>query len=198
MTAEMRRPRGSRPTALALITVTLVLLALSSRSICAQAVGVPALSQFRAWAFGRLGPAQTTLPGSPIFASFGGGVAASYGAIVGILRATDNEYSGFEDNPPPGEQDYAVLAGVRSPGDGLFVVGAAGLAQSVRSDIRDSFGALISQRRLAPAFDLSAHADYRVAGLSLTVSGVLGPPSVRYAALSLGAELGWFGSRSHH
>jgi hypothetical protein len=40
---------------------------------------------------------------------------------------------------------------------------------------------------------LSAHADYRVAGFSLALSGVLGPPPVRFVALSFGAELGWFG-----
>ena len=109
-----------------------------------------------------------------------------------MVRATDNEYAGFEDNPPSGEQDYAVLAGVRSRGDRLFVVGAAGLAQSERTDLRNSFGVLTPERKLAPAFDLSAHADYVVVGLSLNVSGVLGPPSARYIAASLGVELGWF------
>jgi len=57
----------------------------------------------RAWAFARLGPVQTSLPGSPIFGSVEVGVSASYGMFVGMLRASDNAYVGFRDNPPPGE-----------------------------------------------------------------------------------------------
>jgi hypothetical protein len=199
---ETRGPRGRRRVALASITsvVAFALLTVPSRPVYAQAPGDSSSSQWRAWAFGRLGPAETSLSDShgrrkAIFGSAAGGVAASYGPIVGMLRATDNENTTFVDNPPPGEQDYAVLVGLRSRGDRLFVAGAAGLARSVRTDFTNTFGQFVSDPRLAPAFDLSGHADYAVVGLSLTVSGVLGPPPVRYLAVSLGAELGWFGSR---
>jgi hypothetical protein len=181
MLASTMRPRGFRIPRASMLCLFLPLLAAPYRRIVAQpAKGSPS-TDWSAWAFGRLGPAKTSLPGSPIFGSLGGGVVVSRGAIVGMFRVTDNENTVFEDNPPTGEHDYAVLAGVRSRNDRLFVVGAAGLAQSART--------------AAPAFDLSAHADYRVLGLSLTASGVLGPPSARYVTISLGAELGWFGSR---
>jgi hypothetical protein len=196
-TRRMRSRRFRVPRVSMRSFLGLVLLTAPFREAGAQAAAGTAAPHCRAWAFGRLGPAKTSLPDFPIFGSLAGGVAASYGAIVAMVRTTENEKTGFEDNNPPGEHDDAVLGGVRSRGDRLFVVGAAGLAQTVRTAtaVASSFGAGTSERRLAPAFDLSAHADYRVAGLSLTVSGVLGPPPVRYVALSFGAELGWFGWR---
>lgn len=173
----------------------LALIAAPFRVANGQAATHTTPSQWRAWAFGRLGPAKTSLPASPVFGSLAGGVAASYGSMVGMVRVTENENTTFWENQTPGQRDYAVLAGARSRGDRLFVVGAAGIAQSERTYLTNGFGVLTPERKLAAAFDLSAHADYRVAGLCLTVSGVLGPPSARYAALALGAELGWFGSR---
>jgi hypothetical protein len=44
---------------------------------------------------------------------------------------------------------------------------------------------------LAPPFDPSANADYRVAGAALALSGVRGPRNTRYVAISLGIELRW-------
>jgi hypothetical protein len=149
-------------------------------------------AQWRAWAFGRIGPSQTDKPDRPIFALLSGGVAASHGAILGMIRASDNEDPSFRDSQTPGMQDYAVLAGARSRGDRLFIAGAAGVARSTPADVFSATGTPLSSQ-LAPAFDISAHADYRVAGLALNLSGALGPPRTRYVALSLGAELGWFG-----
>jgi hypothetical protein len=189
------RPRGFRIPRVSALSLLLVLFGAPYRRTDAQAATGAPPTDWNAWAFGRLGPAKTSLPGSPIFGSLGSGVVVSRGAIVGIFRATDNENTNFEDNPPPGEQDYAVLAGVRSRGEHLFVVAAAGLAQSSRTDLYNTLGTLTPERELAPAFDVSAHAAYRVVGVSLTASGVLGPPSARYLTIALGAELGWFGSR---
>ena len=73
------------------------------------------------------------------------------------------------------------------------MVGAVGLAQATPIGGTDGLYALNPDRRVALAFDLSAHADYAVAGLALALSGTLGPPTVRCLAVSLGAELGWFG-----
>jgi hypothetical protein len=119
------------------------------------------------------------------------GAAASYGILVGMVRAADTEQWNFEA-PARGVQDYAVLAGVRSRGERLFMVGAVGLAQATPVEDIGVFGAP-NPRRLALAFDLSAHADYTVGGLSLALAGTLGPPKVNCLAVSLGAELGWFG-----
>jgi hypothetical protein len=156
-----------------------------------------AADQWRAWAFVRLGPAQTEhhdgRGGNAVFVSLGGGVAASYGSLFGMLRETDNESGTFSDNPPAGMLDYALLAGARTRGDRLFFAAAAGIGQAKPSDSSTGVATPSFTGQLVPAFDLSAHADYRVAGLSLTISGVLGPPSTRYVAISLGAELGWFG-----
>jgi hypothetical protein len=195
MLASTMRPRAFRIPLASILCLFFPLLAAPYRRIDAQPAVAPSQTDWSAWAFGRLGPAKTSLPGSPIFGSFGGGVVVSRGAIVGMFRVTDNENTVIEDNPPTGEHDYAVLAGVRSRGERLFVTGAAGLARSSPTDLRNNFGELTPERKLAPAFDLSAHADYIVAGLSLAVSGVLGPPPARYVTVSLGAELGWFGSR---
>ena len=164
----------------------------------AQAAVVTPPPEWRAWAFGRVGPAQTSAaarrarpPQRGVLGSAGGGLpATSYGAILGMVRATDTERGSFEDVPSNTIHDYAVLAGARSRGDRLFIAGAAGIAQV---DGGNTGITTSSNRHLAPAFDLSAHADYRVAGVALALSGVMGPASSRYAAISLGIEVGWLG-----
>jgi hypothetical protein len=147
--------------------------------------------EWRAWAFGRAGAAAASkadLRGQ-MLPSVGAGIAASYGPLLGMVRATDIEPGSFEDNAGTGMTEYAVLAGVRSPGERLFVAGAAGIGESAQH-------VTLNSNQLVPAFDLSAHADYRFVGVALTISGVLGPSSARYVALSLGAELGKLGVRS--
>jgi hypothetical protein len=142
------------------------------------------------WAFGRIGPADAAkadLRGQ-VSASIAAGLAASYGPMVGMFRATGVDAGRISDNAGTGITDYAVLGGVRSRGQRLFVVGAAGIAES-------SLNGTLNTKQLAPSFDLSAHADYRIVGVGLSLAGVLGPSSTRYVALSFGAELGWFGSR---
>lgn len=161
----------------------------------AQAGAVSPPPQWRGWGFARVGPAQTwrfdthARPGA-VFGSFAAGVTASYGSMLGILRATDTECGCFLDSPPAPIHDYAVLAGVRSRGDRLFFAGAAGIA---KADHAPSGILGPTNAHLAPTFDVSAHADYRVAGVALALSGVLGPASTRYVAISFGAEIGWFG-----
>jgi hypothetical protein len=190
----MRRAHAARHSAISCLGIALLVAPLCRSGAQAAADASPA--EWRGWAFLHLGPAQTSAIGArdrdnAILASLSGGVAGSYGAILGMFRATDTERLSFSS--APGVQDYAVLAGARSRGDRLFVVGAAGIAQAMTTNTTGPTGAPNSNRQFVPAFDLSAHADYRVAGLALTVSGVVGPKNIRYVAISLGAELGWFG-----
>lgn len=146
--------------------------------------------EWRAWAFGRAGLAAASkadLRGKTL-PSVGAGVAASYGALLGMVGANDIEPGSFEDNAGSGIIDFAVLVGARSPGTRLFVAGAAGIGQS-------SQHGTLNSNQLVPAFDLSAHADYPFVGVAFTVSGALGPSSARYVTISLGAELGKLGLR---
>jgi hypothetical protein len=119
---------------------------------------------------------------------------ASYRVGFGMLRVAYNERFSFE-TPDSGVQDYAALAGVRSRGDRLFVTGAAGLALATPIGGSNDLYSLHPDRHIAIAYDLSTHADRRIGGLALALSGVVGPATVTYVALSLHAELGWFGSR---
>jgi hypothetical protein len=149
-----------------------------------------AAGNWRGWAFGRVGAAAASkadLRGNTLL-SLGVGVAASHGALLGMVRANDIEPGSFEDNAGSGITDYSALVGARSPGERLFVTAAAGIGQS-------SQHGTLNSSQLVPAFDLSAHADYRFVGVAFTVSGVLGPSSTRYIAISLGAELGRLGLR---
>ena len=104
-----------------------------------------------------------------------------------MVRAIDTERVSFEDTFSNKIYDYAVPAGARSRGDRLFITAAAGVAKTTLDLGGSSIGHLV------PTFDLSAHADYRVAGAALAPSGVLGPTNTRYVAISLGVKLGWLG-----
>jgi hypothetical protein len=110
-----------------------------------------------------------------------------------MVRATSNQTLSFSDGPNAEMQDCAVLAGARSRGDRLFVSGAAGIAFASSNDGGSAIGSSNSNRHLLPAFDLSAHANRRIIGVALSVSGVLGSAENRYVTISLGAELGRFG-----
>ncbi len=188
-----RRFRIARASTLSLLAV--VLFAAPYRAIGAQVTALGALTDWRAWAFGRVGPAQTSLGDThgrsgAVLGSLAGGIGVSYGRILGMVRVADTEDWSFRDSRISGTRDDAVLAGLRSRGDRLFVAGAVGLAQAMPGA---GIGTASPGRPLVPAYDLSAHADYHVVGLALTASGVLGPANTRYLALSLGVEAGWFG-----
>lgn len=161
---------------------------------------VMAPREWRAWAYGRVGVGRGGAAEPDLFrqndarlGSVAAGVVASYGAILGMVRVNDTETFSFSDAAHNGVQDYAVLAGVRSRDDRLFVASAAGLARATPIGPANGLGSFNPERRVVPTFDLSAHAEYRVVGLAVTFSGNLGPADTRYLAVSLGAELGWFG-----
>jgi hypothetical protein len=146
------------------------------------------------WAFLRLGgasnaPVAVATSGAGVLVSLGGGVAASHGMFVGMARFTDSE----QFFVGPGVRDKALLAGVRTAGHGLFVVGAAGVAQARAFVTSDNGSSANGPSEAALAYDFSAHADFPIAGLALAVAGVVGPQKTSYVALSLGAEVGWFG-----
>jgi hypothetical protein len=149
---------------------------------------------WRAWAFGRLGgassaPVSVATSGGGVLTSLGGGVAASYGTILGMVRVTDSEQLFVG----PGVRDNALLAGLRSRAGHLFVAGAVGIARATAFETTDGSGTRTGTPQAGFAYDVSAHAAFRVAGLALAISGVVGPQKTSYVAVTLGAELGWFG-----
>ena len=155
---------------------------------------LPESTAWRAWAFGRLGgasgaPGAVATSGGGILTSLGGGVAASHGIVVGMIRATDSEQLFVG----PGVRDNAVLIGLRSRANHLFVAGAVGVARATAFETTDGSGTSAGTPRTAFAYDVSTHADFQVVGLALAVSGVVGPRKTSYVAVTLGAELGWFG-----
>lgn len=187
------RFRIARASTLSLLAVALLIA--PCRPIGAQITPAAAPAKWSAWAFGRVGPAQTWLGDThgrrgEVLVSDAVGIGVSYGPMLGMFRVSDTADLSFDDMPASGLHDDAVLAGVRSQGDRLFVAAAAGLGRATPTN---PFGAANPDRRLVPAYDLSAHAVYHVVGLALTASGVLGPANTRYLAVSLGVELGWFG-----
>ena len=93
-----------------------------------------------------------------------------------------------------GVRDAGVLVGVRSRGRRLFAAPAVGYVQarpSRRCDCGDprQFGASVG----AFAYDLTLHANAKVLGVALSLSGVAGPRRVRYLAGTVAVEAGWFG-----
>jgi hypothetical protein len=133
-------------------------------------------------------PGAVATSGGGVLTSLGGGIAASRGMLLAMVRVTDSEqlFAG------PGVRDNALLVGARSQGNHLFFVGTAGVARATAFESGDS-GTSTGPSQTALAYDVSAHTDFRVAGLALAASGVVGPAKTSYVALTLGVELGWFG-----
>ena len=167
--------------------VGLMLLSAPILKVSGQTGAAPQDSTaWQAWAFGRLGGASGA-PGA--VATSGGGVAASYGTLVGMARATDSEQLFVG----PGVRDNALLVGVRSRADHLFVAGVVGIDRATAFQTTDGSGTITGSRQTAFAYDISAHADFRVVGIALAVSGVVGPQKTSYVAVTVGPEVGWFG-----
>lgn len=170
-------------------SIMCALLAAALRASSAQTGPDAQPIEWRAWAFGRAGVGRDGGSDARL-ASIAGGVAASRGSLLAMIRAAATAAC-CSDNPPPSVQDYALLAGLRSRGDRLFIAGAAGVART--TDGQSRVGFLTPRERFVPTYELSAHADYLVVGSALTLSGTLGPADTRYIALAFGLELGWFG-----
>jgi len=146
------------------------------------------------WAFARLGgassaPVAVATSGGGVLTSVAGGIVASHGALLGMVRATDSE----QFFVGPGERDNALLIGLRSLDHHFFATGAVGIARATAFQTSDGGGTSTGNRQTAFAYDVSGHGVFRAAGLALTIAGVVGPQKTSYVAVTLGAEIGWFG-----
>jgi len=178
------------------LLLSVVLLSALSRDLVAQADATRSESTpVRAWGFVRLGAAATdpvgvATSGAGVLTSASAGIAASDGVLLAVVKASDSVQLMYG----PEIRDWSFLAGVRSRGDRVFVAAAAGVARSRPFENGDQTnGGPVGSRETALAYDLSAHWDYRVAGLSFSISGVAGPPKRNYVAALFGVEAGWFG-----
>lgn len=180
---------------LLVLLVGATLLAAPWRELAAQAGVIrPEPTPIRVWAFARLGgassaPVSVATSGGGVLTSGSAGVAVSDGVLLGMVKLSDS----FQFMDGPEIRDWALLGGVRSRGNHVFVAGAAGIAEARPFENGDSGGGPVGSQEAALAYDLSAHADYRVAGLSFSISGVYGPAKRSYVAALLGVEAGWFG-----
>jgi hypothetical protein len=112
---RMHTPRSRISPASMLSCLGLALLIAPCRHIDAQGDAGRSPAEWTAWAFGRVGAARTGQidgHGRPdaVLGSLGGGIGASRGAMLGIVRSSVTFPGSFEDSPPVGVQDYAVLA----------------------------------------------------------------------------------------
>jgi hypothetical protein len=172
------------------------LLSTPARELTAQAGGRRPESQpIRAWGFVRLGGAATApvavaTSGAGVLTSASAGIAASDGVLLAMVKASDS----FQLMYGSEIRDWACLAGVRSRGSHAFVAAAAGVARARPFENGDEGnGGPVGSPQTALAYDLSAHSDYRVAGVSFSISGVAAAPKRSYVAALLGVEAGWFG-----
>jgi hypothetical protein len=178
------------------LPVSVVLLCAVPRGLVAQADVVRReATPIRAWGFVRLGaaasdPVAVATSGAGVLTSASAGIAASDGVVLAMVKASDS----FQLLYGPEIRDWAFLAGARSRGDRFVVAGAAGAAftRPFENGDEGNGGPVGSQQR-ALAYDLSAHWDYRVAGISFSISGVTGRPKRSYVAALIGIEAGWFG-----
>lgn len=188
------RPTAERGRRELILLAVAALLGTPVRHAGAQAEVTPAQpTAWRGWMFGRAGLASNT----PLSGGTGGGglsfsgslgVAASHGVVLGMVRLT-----GSQAVFGPSVHDRALLAGARTRDDQRFVAAAVGIGEATPFESRFIGAQLGDSTRAVFAYDLSAHRAYRVAGLQLAISGVVGPTKTSYAALTFGVALGWFG-----
>ena len=89
-----------------------------------------------------------------------------------MVRATDSEQLFVG----PGVRDNALLIGLRSRADHVFVAGACRYCAGHGVPKTDGSGTITGTPQTAFAYDLSAHADFWAAGFALAVSGVVRTP----------------------
>ena len=97
-----------------------------------------------------------------------------------------------------GVQDAAALVGLRTRGLRFFQTASLGYARA--NPVKDpaAFNDSGTQRTVSPsvaalAYDYAAHATLAIAGVAASLSGIIGPSQVSYAAFTVNLELGWFG-----
>ena len=153
--------------------------------------GGPAEEPFAIW--GSLGLGQGNVSGASI-----AGLAAVFHANVSagrwLLSYRDSDV-GPMFGSGDGVRDGAVLVGMRTSNHRLF--GSAMLGYGTASHYRRrgenaSEPELVDPRVGVLAYDAAVHANYRIIGLALGLSGNAAPARVAYSAVTLGLELGWF------
>ena len=184
----MRTLAGTRRLGVALM------LAAAPYTLSAQrpgdAVVAPPLPPIAAWASIGLGPGTVAQSSS----AFAGAARANLtvGRLLFMYRSAGvGPFLGSGD----GVNDEAFLVGVRTSGHRLFAMAAVGFdsARRYHDCMEGCTRTTDASRTSALAWDLSLHANALVPGLSLSYAGALGSSHVRYSALTLGVELGWFG-----
>jgi hypothetical protein len=135
----------------------------------------------------------------------GTGSADHSGGIAIVARATVSVgelqlgYRYSDDGPfiggGSGVRERAVLVGLRTPGRRLFGSASAGYGRANAYRQCDGCG---GPDHVAPGvgvlpYEIVAHATLPVAGLAIGISGAAGPTRVRYSAVTVALELGWFG-----
>lgn len=130
---------------------------------------------------------------------------ASHGPAAGVLRAQLSvrsylvAYRGTDIGPVhqagDGVRDAAVLAGVRTAGRRVFGSAALGYgrANHYRQGGENSGAEQVDPSVGTLAYDVAAHANYGIAGMAVCLSGNVAPAPIRYSALTLAFEFGWFG-----
>jgi hypothetical protein len=93
-----------------------------------------------------------------------------------------------------GVRDDAALVGVRTGGRRLFGSAALGYARATPYQQCDQCGVTREDPGVGVlAYDVTAHANYIIPGIAVSVSGNLGPSRAAYSAITVELELGWFG-----
>jgi hypothetical protein len=149
-------------------------------------------SPINAWASAGLGPGEMQANNNGVIAGLLRGTV-SVGPWLASYRVTDISPFLSSGN---GIIDNAFLVGLRSDGRRLFASAEVGYSHTnpYYSASMDAGGRRSFQgSQSAMAFDLGLHATVDLAGVSLALSGAVGPARSTYAMTSLSVELGWFG-----
>jgi hypothetical protein len=113
-------------------------------------------------------------------------VSASVGPWLLTYRASD---VGPFMSAGSGVRDAGILAGVRTSGHRAFASAALGYARANPYHSNDPSEPSVG----VMAYDVAVHANAFVPGIALAFSGDVGPSRATYVAVTLSAELGWFG-----
>lgn len=176
-------------------STSLLALLLTVIGVSASAQSPTPPAEIHAWLSGGLGS-------SKYFETGGGGAlrtsgALSYRRVVAMVRNMElfEGIDGWTSN-----DESAVLIGLSARHPGMYLTSAIGVGHAHWHD------ELPCERHFAAcsdpaynvngstlAYDFGLHADKRVIGLAVNVSGALGPPKTSLIVLALSLELGWFG-----
>ena len=114
----------------------------------------------------------------------------STGPLLFTYRSSDISPGDFGD----GVRDDALLAGLRTGGHRLFAAAALGYARAAPyHECNCGDESSPAPRAGGLAYDLTLHANARVPGIALSMSGTAGGARVSYRVFTVALEFGWFG-----